>query len=116
MVKLEMETAGMPDFQTDLKNPNFAKMAEAIGIMGVRIENPADLSSGIKKALQASGPALIDVVTDANALSIPSHADRSQAVGFALAMGKMVLSGNIEEVVATIEGNIRHAGEALESI
>jgi pyruvate dehydrogenase (quinone) len=116
MVKLEMETAGMPDFQTDLKNPNFAKMAEAIGIMGVRIENPTDLSSGIKKALEASGPALIDVVTDANALSIPSHADRSQAVGFALAMGKMILSGNIEEVVATIEGNIRHTGEALESM
>jgi pyruvate dehydrogenase (quinone) len=116
MVKLEMETAGMPDFQTDLKNPNFAKMAEAIGIMGVRIENPADLASGVKKALEHSGPALIDVVTDANALSIPSHADRSQAVGFALAMGKMVLSGNIEEVVATIEGNIRHTGEALESI
>jgi pyruvate dehydrogenase (quinone) len=116
MVKLEMETAGLPDYQTDLKNPNFAKLAEAIGIMGVRIENPADLTSGIKKALQHSGPALIDVVTDANALSIPSHADRSQAVGFALAMGKLILSGNIEEVVDTIEGNIRHAGEALESI
>src|SRR6202167_2755652 len=116
MVKLEMETGGLPDFQTDLKNPNFAKLAEAIGIMGVRIENPADLTSGIKKALQHSGPALIDVVTDANALSIPSHADRSQAVGFALAMGKMILSANIEEVVATIEGNIRHAGEALDSL
>jgi pyruvate dehydrogenase (quinone) len=116
MVKLEMETAGFPDYQTDLKNPNFAKLAEAIGIMGVRIENPADVTSGIKKALQHSGPAIIDVVTDPNALSIPSHADRSQAVGFALAMGKMVLSGNIDEVVATIEGNIRHAGEALESI
>src|SRR5271167_2063286 len=116
MVKLEMETAGLPDFQTDLKNPNFAKLAEAIGIMGVRIENPADLTSGIKKALQHSGPALIDVVTDPNALSIPSHADRSQAVGFALAMGKMVLSGNIEEVVATIEGNIRHTGAALDAI
>jgi pyruvate dehydrogenase (quinone) len=116
MVKLEMETAGLPDYQTDLKNPSFAKLAEAIGIMGVRIENPADLTSGIKKALQHSGPALIDAVTDPNALSIPSHADRSQAVGFALAMGKLVLSGNIEEVVATIEGNIRHAGEALESI
>src|SRR6204780_4111224 len=116
LVKLEMETAGLPDFQTDLKNPNFAKLAEAIGIMGVRIENPADLNSGIKKALQHSGPALIDVVTDPNALSIPSHADRSQAVGFALAMGKMVLSGNIEEVVSTIEGNIRHTGAALDSI
>jgi pyruvate dehydrogenase (quinone) len=116
MVKLEMETAGFPDYQTDLKNPNFAKLAEAIGIMGVRIENPADVTSGIKQALQHSGPALIDVVTDPNALSIPSHADRSQAVGFALAMGKMVLSGNIEEVVATIEGNVRHIGESLESI
>ena len=116
MVKLEMETAGMPDYQTDLKNPNFAKVAEAIGMMGVRIENPADLTSGLKKALQHSGPALIDVVTDPNALSIPSHADRSQAVGFALAMGKMILSGNIEEVVATIEGNIRHTGEALDSL
>jgi pyruvate dehydrogenase (quinone) len=116
MVKLEMETAGMPDYQTDLKNPNFAKVAEAIGIMGVRVENPVDLTSGLKKALQHSGPALIDVVTDPNALSIPSHADRSQAVGFALAMGKLVLSGNIDEVVATIEGNIRHAGEALDSL
>jgi pyruvate dehydrogenase (quinone) len=116
MVKLEMETGGFPDFQTDLKNPNFAKLAEAVGMMGVRIENPADLTSGLKKALQHPGPALIDVVTDPNALSIPSHADRSQAVGFALAMGKLVLSGNIDEVVATIEGNIRHAGEALDSL
>src|SRR5580704_597922 len=116
MVKLEMETAGFPDYQTDLKNPNFAKVAEAIGMMGVRIENPADLTSGLKKALEYPGPALIDVVTDPNALSIPSHADRSQAVGFALAMGKMILSGNIEEVVDTIKGNIRHVGESLESI
>jgi pyruvate dehydrogenase (quinone) len=116
MVKLEMETGGFPDYQTDLKNPNFAKLAEAVGMMGVRIENPADLTSGLKKALQHPGPALIDVVTDPNALSIPSHADRSQAVGFALALGKMVLAGNLEEVMDTVKGNIRHAGEALESI
>jgi pyruvate dehydrogenase (quinone) len=116
MVKLEMETGGFPDYQTDLKNPNFAKLAEAIGMMGVRIENPADLTSGFKKALAHPGPALIDVVTDPNALSIPSHADKSQAVGFALAMGKLILSGNIEEVVATIEGNIRHVGESLDSL
>jgi pyruvate dehydrogenase (quinone) len=116
MVKLEMETGGFPDYQTDLKNPNFAKLAEAIGMMGVRIENPADLTSGLKKALQHSGPALIDVVTDPNALSIPSHADREQAVGFALAMGKLVLSGHIDEVVATIEGNIRHTSGALDSL
>src|ERR1700690_4460843 len=81
MVKLEMETGGFPDYQTDLKNPNFAKLAEAVGMMGVRIENPADVTSCLTKALDHKGPALIDVVTDPNALSIPSHADKSQAVG-----------------------------------
>lgn len=116
MVKLEMETAGFPDYQTDLKNPNFAKLAEAVGLMGVRIENPTDLTSGLKKALEHPGPALIDVVTDPNALSIPSHADRSQAVGFALALGKMVLAGDLDEVVETVEGNIRHVGESVDSL
>jgi pyruvate dehydrogenase (quinone) len=108
MVKLEMEVAGLPDYQTDLKNPNFAKLAEAIGMMGVRIESPADLSSGLKKALQQSGPALIDVVTDANAVSLPSHITADQVVGFGLTMGKLVLAGHIDEVVDTIETNIRH--------
>ena len=108
MVKLEMEVDGIPDYQTDLKNPNFAKLAEAIGMMGVRIENPADLSSGLKQALQHSGPALIDVVTDPNALSLPSHIEADQVVGFAIAMGKLVLAGGIDEVVDTIETNIRN--------
>ena len=108
MVKLEMEVAGLPDYQTDLKNPNFAKLAEAIGMMGVRIENPADVSSGLKKALEQSGPALIDVVTDANAVSLPSHIEPEQVVGFGLTMGKLVLAGHIDEVVDTIEANIRH--------
>jgi pyruvate dehydrogenase (quinone) len=107
MVKLEMEVAGLPDYQTDLKNPNFAKLAEAIGMMGARIENPADVSSGLKKALQHSGPALIDVVTDPDALSLPSHIDPEMVVGFGLTMGKLVLSGRIDEVVDTIETNIR---------
>jgi pyruvate dehydrogenase (quinone) len=108
MVKLEMEVDGIPDYQTDLKNSNFAKLAEAIGIMGVRIENPVDLSSGLKKALQHSGPALIDVVTDPNALSLPSHVEAGQVVGFATAMGKLVLAGGIDEVVDTIETNVRN--------
>ena len=108
MVKVEMEVAGLPDYQTDLKNPNFAKMAEAIGIMGVRIENPADIASGIKKALQHPGPALIDVVTDPNAVSLPPHVTSDQVIGFGITMGKLVLSGHIDEVVDTIETNIRH--------
>jgi pyruvate dehydrogenase (quinone) len=108
MVKLEMEVDGIPDYQTDLKNPNFAQVAEAIGLMGVRIENPADVSSGLKKALAHSGPALVDVVTDPNALSLPSHISADQVVGFGLAMGKLVLSGGIDEVIDTIKTNIRN--------
>jgi pyruvate dehydrogenase (quinone) len=103
-----MEVAGLPDWQTDLKNPNFAKLADAIGIMGVRIEDPADLRSALKQAFQHSGPTLIDVVTDPNAHSLPSHITTKEVEGFALAMGKLVLSGHIEEVVDTLEANIRH--------
>jgi pyruvate dehydrogenase (quinone) len=116
MIKLEMAVAGLPDYQTDLKNPNFAKLAEAVGMMGIRIENPADISSGIKKALQHSGPALIDVVTDSNALSLPSHISSDQVVGFGLTWGKLVLSGHIDEVLDTIETNVRHIGGALDSL
>jgi pyruvate dehydrogenase (quinone) len=108
LVKLEMEVAGLPDYQTELKNPNFAKVAEAMGMMGIRIENPGDLSSGLKKALQHPGPALIDVVTDPNALSLPSHITPEMVVGFGLTMGKLVLAGRIDEVVDTIEQNIQH--------
>ena len=108
MVKLEMKVAGLPDWQTDLKNANFAKLAEAIGIMGVRIEDPDEVRSGLTKALQHSGPALVDLVTDPNALSMPSHIAAGQAEGFAVTMGKLVLSGDIDEVVETTEANVRN--------
>lgn len=107
MVKLEMEVAGLPDWQTDLKNPNFAKVAEAIGFMSVRIEDAADLRSGIKKALDHSGPAFIEVLTDSNALSLPPHITFDQMEGFGLATMKLFLSGRIDEVVDTLQANIR---------
>jgi len=108
MVKLEMEVSGLPDWQTDLKNPNFARVAEAMGIMGIRIEDPGDIRSGIEKALEHSGPALIDAVTDPNALSMPPHVTAEQVEGFGIGMMKLVLSGHIDEVVETVEANIRH--------
>jgi len=108
MVKLEMEAAGFPDWQTDNKNPNFTKLAEAIGFNGMRIEDPGDVRSGLKKALESSEPALIDVVTDPNALSMPSHITAEQVKGFGITMMKLVLSGHIDEVVETVEGNIRN--------
>ncbi len=108
MVKLEMEVAGYPDWQTDLKNPDFAKMAEAIGVMGVRIEDPTQLREGLQRAFAHPGPALVDVVTDPNALSMPPHINFNQAKGFALTMGKLILSGHIDEVVQTVEANARN--------
>jgi pyruvate dehydrogenase (quinone) len=108
MVKLEMEVAGLPDWQTDLKNPNFAKLAEAVGIMGVRIEDPANVRAGLEQGLGHSGPALIEVVTDPNALPMPPHISADQVEGFGLAMMKLVLSGHVDEVVDTMEANIRH--------
>lgn len=108
MVKLEMEVAGLPDWQTDLKNPDFAKVADAMGIMGVRIENSRDLRSGIKRALDHPGPALVDAITDPNAISLPSHITAEQVEGFALTMGKLVLSGHIDEVVDTVATNVRN--------
>ena len=86
-VKLEMKVAGLPDYQTDLKNPNFAKLAEVIGMMGIRIENPADVSAGPNRVLQNSGPALIDLVTDPNAISLPFHIEPGMAAGFGLTTG-----------------------------
>lgn len=107
MVKLEQEVLGYPSFQTDLKNPDFARMAEAIGILGIRIEDPAEVGSGLERALTHPGAALIDVVTDPNALSLPPHVDYKQVKGMALATGKLLLSGRIEEVVDTLEANVR---------
>ena len=107
MVKLEMEVAGLPDWQTDLKNPDFAKVAESMGIRGIRIENPANLASGIKQALDHPGPALVDAITDPNAVSLPPHVTAEQIEGFALTMGKLVFSGHIDEVVETVEANLR---------
>ena len=108
MVKAEMEVAGFPEFGTDLKNPNFAKVAEAIGMMGVRIENPADVATGLREALEHQGPALVDVVTDPNALSLPPKISADQLLGFGITMGKLVLSGNLGEVADMIESNIRN--------
>src|SRR6202049_4443787 len=68
MVKLEMRVAGYQDFGVDVKNPNFAKLAEAVGIRGFHVEDPADLRASLKEALRHEGPVLVDVVTDPNVL------------------------------------------------
>jgi pyruvate dehydrogenase (quinone) len=106
-IQIEMMEAGMPPWQTDLPNPDFAKVAEAMGILGVRIEQPHDVRSGLQRALEHDGPAVIDVLVEPNALALPSHITLGQAEGFALGMTKEVLIGRYADVVDTIVANMQ---------
>jgi pyruvate dehydrogenase (quinone) len=106
-INLEMRSVGLPEFETELKNPDFSKLAEAVGILGVRIEDPADVRASLARALAHPGPALIDLVTDPNALSLPPKITLSQVEGFAIGMSKLALSGHVDAVLETIKSNWR---------
>jgi pyruvate dehydrogenase (quinone) len=108
-IDLEMQEAGFPPWQTDLHNPDFARMAEAmgIGILGVRIEQPGDMRDGLARALAHEGPAVIDVLVERDALALPPHITLGQAEGFALAMSKEVLLGRYADVADTVADNLR---------
>jgi pyruvate dehydrogenase (quinone) len=107
MVQLEQEAAGLPHYGVDLTNPNFAAMAEAIGIRGLRVEDPAKVRPALEQALESSGPVLVDAVTDPNVLSMPPKATIEQAKGFALAMTKMAFTGELDDVTDTVMANWR---------
>jgi pyruvate dehydrogenase (quinone) len=110
MVQMEMEVVGLPHFGVELKNPNFALVAEAIGLMGLRVEDPAEVRPALEKALAFNGPALVDVVTDPNVLAMPPKATVEQAKGFALAMTKMAFTGEGADVMDTVMANWRALG------
>ncbi len=110
MVQMEMEVAGLPHYGCELKNPNFAKLAEAVGLMGVRVEDPAEVRPALEQALASSGPALVDVVTDPNVLAMPPKATVQQAKGFALAMTRMAFTGEFGDVLDTVMANWRELG------
>jgi len=107
MVQLEMEVAGMSPFGCNLKNPNFAALAQAAGLFGVRVEEPAQVRPALKQALAYPGPALVDIVTDPNALAMPPRATIQQAAGFALAMTKLAFGGKTDDVLDTVAANWR---------
>jgi pyruvate dehydrogenase (quinone) len=93
MVKLEQEQVGLPEFGTVLKNPDFAAVARAIGLHGVRVEDPAALDDAVRAALAQPGPVLLDVVTNPEEVSVPGKIKVNQAWGFAIAkMKETVLS------------------------
>jgi pyruvate dehydrogenase (quinone) len=105
-VNIEMQEAGMVPFGVEFKNPNFAKVAEAMGAKGIRIEEPGDVREGLAEALaHKDGPVVVDAVVDPFALSLPSHIPFHTATGYTLSLAKQVLSGKMDAVIKTIERN-----------
>jgi pyruvate dehydrogenase (quinone) len=88
MVKLEMEQVGLPEFGTVLHNPDFAAVAEAIGMKGIRVEQPGDVEAALRAAFAHHGPALVDCVTNADEIAIPPKPTLEQGWGFAIAKSR----------------------------
>ncbi|MET9373765.1 pyruvate dehydrogenase [Streptomyces sp. NPDC003035] len=108
MVELEMLVAGLPSYGTTNHNPDFAAIARAAGAYGVRVEKPKQLAGALKDAFKHKGPALVDVVTDPNALSIPPKISREMVSGFALSAGKIVLDGGVGRMLQMARSNLRN--------
>ena len=105
-IELEQKATGFLDFGTPFKNPNFAAMAEAVGIRGIRLEAPDDVEPGIAAALAHDGPVLIDAVVNRQELSIPPKITLEMAKGFTLFMLKAVMNGRADEVLDLAESNL----------
>ena len=108
MVKLEMLVNGLPDYGTDVHDVNYAEVASAIGLHGERVTEPTRLRGALQEAFAYNGPALIEVMTDPNALSLPPEIRSGQVIGFATAMSKIVLNRGAGEAVAMATSNMRN--------
>lgn len=106
-VELEMKAAGFVTFGTDLENPNFATIAEAVGIKGFRVEKSKDLPSVVTEFLNHDGAAVLDVTTERQELSMPPSITAEQAKGFALYAIRTVLSGKGDELIDLARTNVR---------
>jgi pyruvate dehydrogenase (quinone) len=105
-VELEMKAAGIVDFGTDLQNPDFAKMAEGAGLLGLTAETPAQVRPMIAQALRHNGPALVEILVDRQEPSMPPTITAEQAKGFSLFALKAVLGGRGDEVVDLAKVNL----------
>jgi pyruvate dehydrogenase (quinone) len=105
-VNIEQQEAGLVPFGVEFKNPNFARVAEAMGAKGIRLEEPGDVKDAVAEALAyKNGPVVIDAVVDPFALSLPSHVPFHTAKGFTLSMAKQVLSGKMDNVIKSVKRN-----------
>jgi len=105
-VEMEMKASGFLDTGCDLKNPNFALMAQAMGVRGFRVEKPQELKSAIEAALAHRGPALVDVVSARQELAMPPKTTLDQAYHFGMFTMRAVLDGRAKELIDLAKVNL----------
>jgi pyruvate dehydrogenase (quinone) len=105
-IELEQKSTGFLPFGTEFENPNFAAMAEAVGVRGIRLEDPAEVDEGIRAALAYNGPVLVDAVVNRTELAMPPSITVEMAKGFTLYMVKAVISGRTDEVIDLARTNL----------
>jgi pyruvate dehydrogenase (quinone) len=105
-VELEMKAAGIVDFGTNLHNPDFTKIAEGAGLLGLQAKTSEDVAPMIAEALQYDGPALVEIPVPRQELSMPPTITLEQAKGFTLFMMKAVLSGRGDEIIDLAKVNL----------
>lgn len=105
-IELEQKSTGFLPFGTEFKNPNFAAMAEAVGVRGIRLEDPGEVEAGIAAALNHNGPVLVDAVVNRTELAMPPAVTLEMAKGFTLYMVKAVMSGRGDELIDLARTNL----------
>ncbi|WP_019971524.1 ubiquinone-dependent pyruvate dehydrogenase [Mycobacterium sp. 141] len=105
-VELEMKAAGIVTFGTDLVNPDFAAVAQSMGVFGRRVTEPAALERALTDAFAHDGPAVVDVVTARQELSIPPAITVEQAKGFSLYAIRTILAGRADELLDLVSTNV----------
>ena len=105
-VELEMKAAGILEFATDLRNPDFTKIAEGAGLLGLRVETADQVESALAEALKYDGPALVEIPVSRQELSMPPTISLEQAKGFSLFMMKAVLNGRGDEIIDLARVNL----------
>lgn len=105
-VEMEMKASGFPDFACDLDNPNFAQMADAVGVKGFRVEKPEQLKQALTDAFAHPGPALVDVKSVRQELAMPPKITVDEAYKFSMFMAKAVLDGRAKELIDLAKVNL----------
>jgi pyruvate dehydrogenase (quinone) len=108
MVDLEMMVDGLPPYGTGYPHTDYAAIATAAGARGIRVDKPGDVRDALREAFAHDGPALVDVVTDPNALAVPPKITSEQVTGFALSASRTVLSGGVGRMIHLARTNLRN--------